>query len=199
MDALAPFLDYLKDPETPFGIFDLVYGIVFLFGFIRGVFRGLPEELSQLLGSVVVLVGSIKLYQPVSAFIIEHTRLEDPTSSKALAYLLLFLLLMIVWKVITFLIRKTLDWSCPKQIKALGGGLVGMIKCAVFVVVILGAVLITGYNTLTQSMVLDSWFGNLTLQILPDTLSLTPESESDQEDSPALETEQEATDGSGNA
>ena len=114
MEALTTFLDYLKDPETPYGIFDLVYGIYFIYGFIRGLFRGFPEELSQLLGTVFIFFASIKFYQPVSTFIIENTRLEDPLASKALAYLLIFLCLLLTLKFITYLIRKVLDWTCPK-------------------------------------------------------------------------------------
>lgn len=170
MEVFTSFLDYLKDPETPFGVFDLAYGFYFLLGFIRGSFRGLPEELSQLLGTVIIFVASMKFYQPVSAFIIENTRLEDPLASKALAYLLLFLCLLIVWRLLTYLIRKTLDWSCPIQLKRFGGSVIGLAKSAMIVTVILAAILISGHRSLTEATVEKSWFGRHVQNLLPDDL-----------------------------
>jgi len=186
METISPFLDYLKNPETPFGVFDVVYLLFLMFGFIRGIFRGLPEELSQLLGTILMLYGSMKLYQPVSEFIIAHTRLEDPTASMALSYLLLLLLLMVAWKLLTFLIRKTLDWSCPKQLKRLGGAVIGTLKNAILIVVILAAVLLTGHQVLIESMVEKSWFGRQTLEWLPAGIIATENSLS--EDSPSEDT-----------
>lgn len=167
MDILNTFLEYLKDPQTPFGVFDPVYGIVLIFGFIRGVFRGLPEELSQLLGTILMFAASMKFYTPVSAFIMEHTRLDDPTASMALSYLLILLLFMIVWKLITFLLRKVLDWSCPKQLKRMGGAVVGVCKNALLIAVVLAAVLISGHRVLRESMIEKSWFGRKVQNLLP--------------------------------
>lgn len=189
MDTVSTFLDYLKDPATPFGMFDLVYAIFLLYGLIRGMFRGLPEELSQLLGTVLVFVGAMKFYQPLSDFMMEHTRLEDPTASLVLSYLLIFLTLMIVWKLITFVIRKALDWSCPKQLKGLGGGAVGLIKNALLIVVVLVAVLISGHQVLRESMIENSWTGTQVLRVLPAAVR-------GQESVPAKEAE---PDGSGDA
>jgi hypothetical protein len=122
MDEL---ITYLQNPETPFGVFDLVYGTYFLISFIRGLFRGLPEELSQLLGTLLIFWGGSQFYTPVSEYIISHTRLEEPAASKALAYVLIVLVFLIAWKLLTFLIRKTLDWTCPKQLRRFGGAAVG--------------------------------------------------------------------------
>ncbi|MDF3131180.1 CvpA family protein [Kiritimatiellaeota bacterium B1221] len=172
MEALNPFFEYLKNPDTAFGVFDLVYGLLLIYGFIRGLFRGLPEELSQLLGTLLVFFGSMKFYTPISSTIMEHTRLEDPTASLVLSYLLIFLVLMITWKLITLLIRKALDWSCPKQLKRLGGALIGTAKSAVLIVVVLTAVLISDHKVLRRSMIEESGFGRQVSKLLPDNIVL---------------------------
>jgi uncharacterized membrane protein required for colicin V production len=179
MEVLTSFIDYLKDAETPFGIFDLVYAVYFVFAFFRGFFRGFPEELSRLLGTGLIFFASIKFYQPFSEFIIHYTRLDDPLASKALAYLLIFLCLLIAWKLLTYLIHKTLDWTCPKQLRQFGGALVGLVKSAIIVSVILSAVLISGHRSLTESMVENSWFGRTAQQLLP--AHLLPETASTEE------------------
>lgn len=194
MDALAPLFDYLNDPETPFGPADLVYATYFLYAFIRGAFRGLPTELSNLLGTVLIFFGSSKFYRPVSDFIMDHTRLEDPTASKALAYLLILLVLMLTWKLVTFLIKKTLDWSCPRALKGIGGAAVGLLKSALIVGVILTLVLISGHQVLGRSLVENSWFGRQFKAIMPASISLNPDVEA-----PKAQSEEPSEDGSGNA
>ncbi|MEX2605889.1 MAG: CvpA family protein [Kiritimatiellia bacterium] len=164
MDAL---ITYLQDPETPFGVFDLVYGAYFLFAFIRGIFRGLPEELSQLLGTLLIFWGGSRFYTPVSEFIVSHTRLEEPAASKALAYVLIVLVFLIAWKLLTFLIRKTLDWTCPRQLRRFGGAAVGLLKSAIIVCVILAGVLLSGHQVLIDHMIGQSYVGRAALNILP--------------------------------
>lgn len=188
MESLRPFLNYLQDPGTPFGVFDLIYGSYFLYALVRGAFKGLPAELSNLLGTVLIFYGSARFYHPVSTFIISHTRLDDPTASRALAYLLILLVLMIVWKLITFLIKKTLDWTCPGALKGIGGAAVGLLKSAVIVGVILTLVLISGHEVLRSAMVEESWFGRQFERMLPENISLNPDAPS----------EESAADGSGN-
>ena len=189
MEALNPFFEYLKNPETAFGVFDLVYGLLLLYGFIRGLFRGLPEELSQLLGTVLIFFGSMKFYTPVSNTIMAHTRLEDPTASLVLAYLLIFLVLMITWKLLTFVIRKALDWTCPNQLKRMGGAFIGLVKNAILITVVLTAVLISDHQVLRKSMIDNSGFGKQVIKLLPDNI-VSPE--------PAAPAEAEAN-GSGDA
>lgn len=164
MDEL---LTYLQDPETPYGIADLVYGAYFLFALFRGFFRGLPEELSQLLGTVLIFWGGSRFYGPVSEFIVSHTRLEEPAASKALAYVLIILVFLIVWKLLTFLIRKTLDWTCPRQLRRFGGAAVGLLKSAIIVCVILAGVLLSGHPILIDHMIGQSYVGRVVLDILP--------------------------------
>lgn len=164
MDEL---ITYLQDPETPFGVFDLVYGAYFLFALIRGLFRGLPEELSQLLGTLLVFWGGRQFYTPVSEFIVSHTRLEEPAASKALAYVLIVLVFLIAWKLITFLLRKALDWTCPRQLRRIGGAAVGLLKSVIIVCVILAGLLLSGHQVLIDHMIGQSYVGKTALEFLP--------------------------------
>jgi membrane protein required for colicin V production len=167
MDAL---LTYLNDPTTPFGPADLVFGLYLAYGAIRGLFRGLPAELAGLLGTGVTVFTAWKFYNPVSQFIRSHTRLESPAGSSLLAYLLLILTLFIAWKGITFLLRKTLDWTCPAQLRRIGGLLLGSAKSLLVISALLTAVLLSGHEVLTTHLITQSALGRATQQVVPEVL-----------------------------
>jgi membrane protein required for colicin V production len=159
-----------NDPAGTFGKADLIFGIYLLFGFIRGMFRGLPRELAGLLGTVVSVFVAWKYYAPVSAFIRAHTRVESETGSTLLAYILLMLVLFIAWKTITFLLKKTLDWTCPHQLKRWGGGLLGTAKHLLVLSVVLTVVLLSGEKELTDPLIDHSALGRATQQVVPGFL-----------------------------
>jgi len=167
MDEL---FSYLKDPATSFGTADLIFGIYLLFGFIKGMFRGLPRELAGLLGTVVSLFVAWKFYSPVSAFLRTHTRVDSEAGSTLLAYLLLVLVLFIAWKTITFLLKKTLDWTCPNQLKRWGGALLGTTKHLLVLSVGLTAVLLSGHEELTEQLINKSALGRATQRVVPEFL-----------------------------
>lgn len=164
------FLEYLQDPDTPLGVMDAVYGACLLYGLIRGAFRGFAGELAGLLGTLVMLVGAWTCYEPVSAFIMEHTRLDSDAGSNALAYALLVLLFLATWKLVTWLLRKALDWTCPPQIRRSGGALMGVLKSALVLSLILTIVNLSGHGALREQMIRRSWFGRATQNVVPGAL-----------------------------
>ena len=168
MEEFQSLFSYLTDPDTPFGIMDPVYTVYLMYGLVLGLFRGLPEELAQLAGTVLVLVGAHFFYRPVSAIMIEHTQLDSEEASLALAYLLLVLLIFIVWRLTTFLIRKALDWTCPKPLYRPGGALLGIAKCALILSILLTFVKLSGHSLLNEHLIRRSWLGRAVEQIIPE-------------------------------
>jgi len=175
MQELDALLSYLRDPETPFGVMDPVYTVYLMYGGVRGLFRGFAEELSRMLGTLLVFVGAHFLYRPVSSLMIEHTRLESPEASLALAYLLMALLFLVAWKLLTLVLKKALDWTSPKQFHRVGGALTGGIQCALILGVVLTAVELSGHAFLREHLVERSWLGSQIQRLPPDSMeSLLP-------------------------
>ncbi len=164
------FWEYLQDPDTPAGMMDLVYALFVLYGLIRGAFRGLAFELAGLLGTAAVFLGGWYFYPPVSRFLIEYTRMDNDQAARAVAYVLMVLLFLISWKVITLLVRKLLNLTFPEQIQGLGGAVLGGLKCAVTLCVILLAVRLVGHGFLDKHLIQDSWLGRTTQEVIPDKL-----------------------------
>jgi len=168
MEEFQSLFGYLLDPDTPFGILDPVYTFYLMYGLIFGLFRGLPEELAHLIGTLLVAVGSYLFYQPVSAVMLEHTRLDSEEASLALAYLLMVLLFFIVWRLITLLIKKALDWTCPKALHRPGGALLGGAKSMLILSVLLTAIQLSGHALLMDHLITRSWLGQRMEKMIPD-------------------------------
>jgi len=167
MEHLEALWAALLDPETPWGVFDLVFGAVLLLAFVRGLFRGLPNELAEGIGTVLMFLGGMHFYAPFSEWILSHTRLEDPTASRALAYTVIVLVFLVVWKLITFLLRKVLDWSCPRQLRTFGGAVVAVLKTGVLLCIVLAVVLLSGHPVLIEQVIDQSAFGRTVEPYLP--------------------------------
>lgn len=168
MEEFSSLVSYLQNPETPFGLMDPVYAVYLMYGLVLGLFRGLPEELAHVAGTALVAVGALFFYQPVSAVIIEHTRLEREEASLALAYLLMVLLFFITWRVLIALIKKALDWTCPQPLYRPGGALLGVAKCVLVLTVILTLVQLSGHSLLTDHLITRSWLGRAMDQVIPE-------------------------------
>jgi uncharacterized membrane protein required for colicin V production len=201
MENFSALLTYLQDPETPYGLLDPVYSLYLMYGFVLGLFRGLPEELAHVAGTALVAVGAWFFYQPVSAVMIEHTQLESEEASLALAYLLMILLFFVVWRVLITLIRKALDWTCPQPLYRPGGALLGLAKCGLVIIVILTLVQLSGHSLLNDHLITRSWLGRAMGRAVPEQVhEVLPDWVPSPADAPL--TEEPATepeDGSGDA
>jgi len=192
---MAALRDYLMSLDLPFGLMDGVYALFILYGLIRGVFRGLALELAGLLGSVLIFFGAWRFYLPFAEWLLTNTRLESQKTGEIMAYLLAVLVCFLVWQLLFLLLGKFFAFAVPKVLQRPGGAVLGALKCAVTLCVLLLAVNLTPFETLKQWLVTDSAFGRATQQRVPETIEkwfpgLLPES---------LAPDGEAPHGSGNA
>ena len=175
MDAFNTILTYLQDPETPLGMLDPVYGTFIVYGLVRGLFLGLPEEVARVVGTFLVVFGSRIFYQPVSEALIDRTQLESEQVSFALAYLLLALLFFVVWRLLILITRKALDWTFPDLTHRPGGAIVGFAKSTLILCVVLTIVQLTSVAGLQKHMIDRSWIGRTLSPFLPKTLEELPQ------------------------
>lgn len=200
MENFSALLTYLQDPETPFGVLDPIYTLYLSYGLILGLFRGLPEEFAHLAGTILIAIGAHMFYQPVSTVMIEHTRLDSEEASLALAYVLMILLFFTLWRLLILVIKKALDWTCPRLLYRPGGAILGLAKCVLVVGVILTGVHLSGNQVLTDHLITQSWIGRTIGETVPQKVEPylpdwvpSPTAPSEEPPEPPVETE----DGSG--
>ncbi len=150
---------------------DWVFLAYIAYGVIRGVFRGLSEELAGLLGTLLVFVGAWKYNRPVAAAILRNTRMEDEAMARGLSYLLMAIAFLIAWKVAILLLRKTLDRIFPDHLKRPGGALLGGAKSALALCVVLTAAQLSGIPWLREHVVEGTRFGRFSQEKIPGALA----------------------------
>ncbi|MFO1489553.1 MAG: CvpA family protein [Kiritimatiellia bacterium] len=170
---------------------DLVFILILLIFTIRGIFKGLSGEIAGLAGMAVVLAGGWKLYEPLSAVILRHTRLDDPQTSQLLAYILAVVVLLIAVNLVIWLVRKVLHKVFDGPVERIGGALAGFLKTAAVLAIILIGVQLSGHAFLKKHFIDESWIGRTFGVRLPgwvDTLQekIDPH-EPNPEDVPAAE------------
>lgn len=180
----------LLGPDSPFGPVDFVFAALILFGLIRGMFRGFSEELSGLIGTMIVFFGGWKFYTPVSRYFLKNTPIEDPLAAQTTAYIVMVILFLVVWNLINLVLKKLMKLAFPEQIELLGGGLVGSAKIIFILCTILLAVQLSQIEFLHTHLIRNSWFGRTTQEVVPAALhewfpnlypqSLVPETEGSQ-------------------
>ena len=138
---------------------DLVLIALLLAFTIRGVIKGLSGEIAGLVGMAVVLAGGWKLYEPLSAALLEHTRLEDPQTSQLLAYILAVAVLLIAVNLLMLLVRKVLNKVFDGAIERIGGGVAGFLKTAAVLAILLFGVQLSGHAFLMKHFIEESWIG----------------------------------------
>lgn len=138
---------------------DLVLIVLLLAFTVRGVIKGLSGEVAGLVGMAVVLAGGWKLYEPLSAALLKHTRLEDPQTSQLLAYILAVVVLLIAVNLLMLLVRKVLNKVFDGPVERIGGGIAGFLKTAAVLAIILFGVQLSGHAFLMKHFIEDSWIG----------------------------------------
>ena len=161
----------LTETTSTISVVDWVFLAYLGFGLIRGFFRGLADELAGLLGTLIVFVAGWRLYRPVSDMLLEHTRMQNEVPAQALAYVLLVVLFLVAWNLLIFILKKIGTLTFPKGLNILGGGFMGLAKCAGIICILLYAVNLSGIRLLQEKLVEETWTGRATQQVVPETLN----------------------------
>ena len=146
---------------------DAVFATILAVYAVRGIIRGLSEELAGAIGFLLVLIGGWKLYRPLADWMLANTRLSSLESANLLALILSIVVLAAALGLIKIALKNVLEKAFEGTAERLGGLAAGFTKgfvvCSVFVL----AVKLSGHAYLGEHVIHRSLFGAFMAERVP--------------------------------
>ena len=105
---------------------------------VVGLFRGFSGQLGSLAGMVAGIVAGYLLFEPIRGFVVGCNLVSDVLAQKALAVVLDLVAALVAAGVVMRVTARFVSFLVPQPIDALAGCLVGLLKGAVFVALLVG-------------------------------------------------------------
>lgn len=116
--------------------FDIIITALLLFGFIRGLFKGLFIEVASLVGLIAGIYGSIHFSYFIKDFLITQVSWEEKYIT-LVSFAVTFILIVLVITLIGKLFTKIADFASLGILNKLLGGIFGVLKIGLILSVIL--------------------------------------------------------------
>jgi membrane protein required for colicin V production len=116
--------------------FDIIITALLLFGFIRGLFKGLFVEVASLVGLIAGIYGSIHFSHFIKDFLITQVSWEEKYIT-LVSFAVTFILIVLVITLIGKLFTKIADFASLGILNKLLGGIFGVLKIGLLLSVIL--------------------------------------------------------------
>lgn len=118
------------------GIFDIIIAVILVFGFIRGIMKGLFVEVASLVSLVAGVYGAIHFSYFVGDFLKEKVSWEEQYIT-LVSFVLTFAIIVIAISLLGKLFTKIADFAYLGWINKALGGVFGALKLALILSVIL--------------------------------------------------------------
>jgi len=116
--------------------FDIIITALLLFGFIRGLFKGLFIEVASLVGLIAGIYGSIHFSHFIKDFLITQVSWEEKYIT-IISFAITFIIIVLVITLIGKLFTKIADFASLGILNKLLGGIFGALKIGLLLSVIL--------------------------------------------------------------
>jgi membrane protein required for colicin V production len=114
--------------------FDIVVGVILVYGLIRGLFRGLVKEAASVIGALGGFLAAYSFYGIVAGYL--SGVVSSPAYRNLLAFLIIFCAVVVVVNVLAIVIKYLLKIVFLGWLDRLGGVVLGFVKGALIVAVI---------------------------------------------------------------
>jgi membrane protein required for colicin V production len=114
--------------------FDIVVGVILVYGLIRGLFRGLVKEAASVIGVLGGFLAAYSFYGVVAGYL--SGLVSSPAYRNLLAFLIIFCAVVVVVNVLAIIIKYLLKIVFLGWLDRLGGVALGFIKGALIVAVL---------------------------------------------------------------
>lgn len=118
------------------GTFDIVLLVFLLFGFIRGLMKGLFVELASLVALIAGVYGAIHFSYFVGSYLIDYVDWEEKYIS-IVAFAITFIAIVVVIALLGKMLTKMADFASLGFLNKLLGGVFGILKIGVILSIIL--------------------------------------------------------------
>jgi membrane protein required for colicin V production len=116
--------------------FDIIIASLLLFGFIRGIFKGLFVEIASLLALVAGVYGAIHFSYFVGNFLAQKVSWDEKFVT-LISFTITFAIIVLVIALIGKLLTKIADFASLGLLNKILGGLFGLLKIALILSVVL--------------------------------------------------------------
>ena len=143
-----------------FNIVDIVIMVLLLLGLIRGAWKGLSGELSDLISIAAAVFAGCFFYEPLGSYFLMNTRLHE-TASYLAAFFAALVGAYLLMRVLRLVLRHLMEFSFKGRIERIGGALAGLIHAGVVTTALVLVVGLLPDPTVHRRFVEESVFGNV--------------------------------------
>ena len=116
-----------------FTVLDWILAAVAAFFMVVGLFKGFSGQLGSLVGIVAAFVSGYFLFSPIKCFVIQGDWVSGIVANNAIALILDFVLMLILFGCIRRIVAKFASFLIPQPMDAILGGLIGLFKSLIIV------------------------------------------------------------------
>ncbi|MBO5941591.1 MAG: CvpA family protein [Kiritimatiellae bacterium] len=116
-----------------FTVLDWILAAVVAFFTVMGLFKGFSGQLGSLAGMAAALVAGYFLFMPIKGFVIECDWVSGIVANNAIASILDFILMLVVFGCVRRIVAKFVSLLVPQPMNAILGGLIGVLKSLMIV------------------------------------------------------------------
>ncbi len=152
-------------------LLDVLILIPIVWGFIRGLTKGLIIELATLAGMILGILAAYYFAPDVSAWLRQYFTFSD-NAGRIIAYILIFVAVMLAAYIIGKIIEKTVDMVALGWLNKLLGAVIGVVKGAIVAGIIVFAIVTfdRGEKIITRQAKEKSMFFQAAARIIPSLL-----------------------------
>jgi uncharacterized membrane protein required for colicin V production len=121
-------------------VIDVVALVYILFAMFHGIRRGLSGELAGAVSTVVALVAAFIGYRVAGETILQRTRLNDGFIAYLLGFVLVLCVAYLLMLLVRLVLRSLMELKFRGPLEKAGGGVAGLVRAVVVVVVLVAAV-----------------------------------------------------------
>lgn len=116
--------------------FDIIIAALLLFGFIRGLFKGLFVEVASLLALIAGVYGAIHFSYFVGNLLVEHVQWDEKYIT-IVSFAITFAIIVLVIALVGKLLTKVADFASLGILNKLLGGVFGALKIGLILSIVL--------------------------------------------------------------